>query len=382
MTEGLAAIILAAGLSSRMGTCKALLPLGAGTILDQVIGLFQGCAIPEIIVVTGYHAGDVAPVAAGAGARVIHNPDCAQGMFSSIRAGVQALSTQCQGFFLLPVDIPLIRRGSVILLARAFQELSARLLYPVYYGHRGHPPLISTALRQAIIQGDGRYGLRGILAEVEQQAPGQVRDITVADANILFDMDTREDYQKGRVRFADRDVPTMAECELLLRAIFSLPDKGLAHGEQVAAMAVAICDLLATTRTSAPDRELCRVCGWLHDLAKGYPNHEEEGGRRLSELGFNRAAAIVAAHRETGYVADTLVTEKEIVFLADKMVRGGERVGIEERFRQKLDQYGHDPMACAAIRRRLFQARAVWTAIERESGGSLADLLDPDGTGT
>ena len=375
MTEGLAAIILAAGFSSRMGECKALLPLGAGTVLEQVIDLFQSCAIPEIIVVTGHQAEAVTPVVEKAGAIAVHNPDFAQGMFSSIVAGVQALSPERRGFFLLPVDIALIRKGVITLLAGAFRELSPHLLYPVYHGRRGHPPLISTALRQTILQGDDGNGLRDILTAVEKYAPGLVREISVADANILFDMDTLEEYREGLLRFAGRGAPTMAECELLVRDIFSMPDKGLAHAEQVAEVAAAICDLLAAARTPPPDRELCRVCGWLHDLAKGSPNHEEEGGRRLSELGFDRAAAIVAAHRETGYIPGTPVTEKELVFLADKMVCGSTRVEIEERFQRKLNIYADDPAARAAIRRRLHQARTVLTAIEEEIGGSLSRLL-------
>jgi molybdenum cofactor cytidylyltransferase len=375
VVDGLAAIILAAGYSSRMGECKALLPLGASTVLEQVIDLFHSCAIPEIIVVTGHQAEAVTAVAEKAGAMVVHNPDFAQGMFSSIVAGVRALSPERRAFFLLPVDIPLIRKGVITMLARAFQTTSPLLTYPVYDGHRGHPPLISAALVPSILHGDGSNGLRDILAEVEADEPGRVRDIAVADTNILFDMDTPEDYREGCLRFARKDVPTMAECTMLLHEIFALPDKGLAHGEQVAEVAVAICDLIAAKRTPPPDRELCRVCGWLHDLAKGRPNHEEEGGRLLAELGFDRAAAIVAAHRESEYAPGIPVSEKEIVFLADKMVSGRTRVSIEERFQQKLNIYRDDPAACAAIQRRLLQAQTVLTAIEKEIGGSLSRLL-------
>lgn len=376
MAEKLAAIILAAGFSSRMGSCKAMLPLGTSTVLEQVVELFHGCGISEVIVVTGHEAGLTAPVARKAGALAVYNPDFGLGMFSSICAGVQALSPECNGFFLLPVDIPLIRKGTITLLARAFEASAARLLYPVYGGERGHPPLISTALCRAIVQGDGSHGLRGILAAVEAENPGQVRDILVPDANILFDMDTPEAYEQGLVRQAGREVPSMGECEVLIRHLYPMPDRGLAHAEKVAELAVAICDLIATTRrTPPPDRELCRVCGWLHDMAKGSPGHEQEGGRRLSELGFDRAAEIVAAHRESAYTPGTLVSEKEIVFLADKMVYGSSWVRVDERFQQKLDLYAKDPAACAAIQRRLNGAREVLKAIEEETGSSLFDLL-------
>jgi molybdenum cofactor cytidylyltransferase len=375
VAEKLAAIILAAGFSSRMGSCKALLPLGTSTVLEQEVELFQGCAISEIIVVTGHEAGRTAPAARRAGALAVHNPDFGLGMFSSIGAGARALSPDCKGFFLLPVDIPLIRKGTITLLARAFAESGAHLIHPVYGGDRGHPPLISTALCETIGQAEGSQGLRGILAAVEAESPGLVRDIPVPDANILFDMDTPKAYEEGRARHAVRGYPSMGECEVLIRDIYPMPGRGLAHGEKVAELAVAISDLITAVRTPPPDRELCRVCGWLHDMAKGAPGHEQEGGRRLMELGFDRAAGIVAAHRESSHTPGTLVSEKEIVFLADKMVSGSSLVRIEERFQQKLDLYADNPAACAAIRRRLIGAQAVLQAIEGEIGGSLFELL-------
>jgi CTP:molybdopterin cytidylyltransferase MocA len=375
VAEKLAAIILAAGFSSRMGTCKAMLPLGENTVLEQAVELFHDCGVSEVIVVTGHEAGVTAPAARKTGALAVFNPDFGLGMFSSICTGLRAISPECKGFFLLPVDIPLIRKGTVRLLVRAFEASASRLIYPVYGGDRGHPPLISTSLCQTIVQGDGSHGLRGILAAVETESPAQVRDILVPDANILFDMDTPEAYQDGLARNAVRDFPRMGECEVLIRQIYPMPDRGLAHAEKVAELAVAICDLIALTRTPPPDRELCRVCGWLHDMAKGSPGHEQEGGRRLFELGFDRAAEIVAAHRESTYLPGALVCEKEIVFLADKMVSGSSLVRVEERFQQKLDLYANDPEACAAIQRRLLGARTVLRAIEEETGSSLFDLL-------
>ncbi len=147
MAAQLSAIILAAGLSSRMGELKALLPLGNGgnvgerTVLEQCLTLFRQCGVEDLAVVTGHRADEVGTVAALAGARLVHNPDFASGMYSSIRAGVGALPDQCSGFFLLPVDLSLVRCGTIRLLTRSFAQAPARIVYPVFDGRRGHPPL-------------------------------------------------------------------------------------------------------------------------------------------------------------------------------------------------------------------------------------------------
>jgi len=100
----------------------------------------------------------------------------------------------------------------------------------------------------------------------------------VADANILFDMDTPEDYAAGLHRFGRIGYPTMAECEVILHQLYPMPEKGLAHGRLVAAVAVALCEAIRHHSGRALDSELCRASGLLHDLAKGNPNHEQEGG--------------------------------------------------------------------------------------------------------
>ena len=81
------AIIIAGGYSSRMGELKALLPMGGTTVLNQSINLFRSCGVNDIMVVTGHRAEEVRAVAEKAGVRTTHNPDFAQGMYSSIRAG-------------------------------------------------------------------------------------------------------------------------------------------------------------------------------------------------------------------------------------------------------------------------------------------------------
>lgn len=380
MAPGLSTLILAAGFSSRMGELKALLPLGGRTVLEQCLSLFQDCGLEDLIVVTGHRAGEVGAIAERAGARVAHNPDFAAGMYSSIQAGVRRIDGQCSAFFLLPVDIPLVRPGTVRLLARSFAEEAARISYPVFDNRRGHPPLLHAGLTPAILnQKEPEGGLRTLLARIETEHPEQVREVRVADANIHNDLDTPEDFLAGCLRFDRRDIPTPAECEVICRHLYRMPEKGLAHGRAVAEVAMALGEAVNRHGGRGLDLELCRVCGWLHDIAKGHPRHEEEGARRLRELGFAQAAAIVAAHRDLDWTTGMAINEREIVHLADKLVRGSRIVTIEQRFEEKLALYQDDPEAVRAIRSRYDQALSLAAAVEAAMGQPLAVIAEMAG---
>lgn len=377
MPPRLSGLILAAGFSSRMGELKAVLPLGGCTVLEHCVALFHDCGIEDVVVVTGHRAEVVGAVAEAAGARVACNPGYADGMYGSIRTGVGRLDAHCAGFFLLPVDIPLLRRGTVHLLARSFAEAPARICYPVFAGRRGHPPLIHGDCIPAILAGrPPEGGLRTLLARIEAEQPAQVREVQVADANIHVDFDTPEDFLAGSRRFDRRGWPTMAECEAILAHIHPMPAKGLAHGRVVAEVAVALAEAINRHSGRGLDLEQCRVCGWLHDLAKGHPRHEAEGARWLATLGFDRAAAIVAAHKDLDWTPERGIGERELVHLADKLVRGSRLVRIEDRFEKKLALYGDDPEAVRTIHSRYQLALHLAAAVEVAMGQPLAMLTE------
>jgi len=341
-------------------------------------------------VVTGHQADELGAVAETAGARVVFNPNYASGgMYGSIRTGVRSLTACCPGFFLLPVDMPLLRRGTMHLLARSFAETPALLSYPVFADRRGHPPLIHGDCIAAILaERAPEGGLRALLARIEAEQPAEAREIQVADANIHVDLDTPEDFLAARRRFERRAWPTMAECEAILTFIHPISAKGLAHGQAVAEVAMAMAEAINRHSDREIDLELCRVAGWLHDLAKGHASHEAEGGRWLEALGFDRAAAIVAAHKDMDWTLEVGISERETVHLADKLVRGNQRVCIEERFEEKLTFYRDDPKAVRVIRRRYQLAMRLAAAVEEAMGRPLMTVLTgvvnekkPHGTG-
>ncbi len=198
MKDRISAIILAAGLSSRMGRLKPLLPLGHTTILERVIALFQDIGIEDVRIVTGHRHEAVRDAAEKCNTGWVHNPDYREDMFSSVVTGIEALEAGTDATFILPVDIPLVRPSTVRSLLGAYNRRDGRVVYPVYEGKRGHPPLIPHGVLERITSWRGDGGLRAALSHA---APGAIH-VDVADEYILFDVDTPGDYER-LVRRAD-----------------------------------------------------------------------------------------------------------------------------------------------------------------------------------
>jgi hypothetical protein len=189
-------------------------------------------------------------------------------------------------------------------------------------------------------------------------------------------MDTPDDYFAGCLRFGRRGVPTMAEAEVIIDHIHSMPEKGLAHGRMVGEVAAILCETVIRHSGRELNPQTCRVCGLLHDMAKGHPHHEETGAAWLRALGFDQAAEIVAAHKDMQWSAEMGVGERELVHLADKLVRGSRMIGVNERFEEKLALYHHDPEAVQAILGRYRLAQNLAAAVEAEVGQPLELIME------
>lgn len=189
MSARYAAIVLAGGLSTRMKQFKPLLPLGEGTITDRVIDLFLNEGV-DVFLVAGYRHGDIVAGTKQRDIAIVYNPDYEKGMFSSIQAGVRHLPPGYRAFFILPVDIPLVKPTTIRRLIEASKENPGKIIYPVYQGKRGHPPLIPATLAGDILGWGKGGGLKAVLKSKEKLA----REVPVRDSFILFDIDTPEDY--------------------------------------------------------------------------------------------------------------------------------------------------------------------------------------------
>lgn len=367
------AVILAGGLSSRMGArFKPLLPLGDDSALATVARTFRRAGVYDILVATGHRGAEVADEAARIGIRAVHNPDYETGMFSTVRSALAALPADCRAVCLTPVDVPLFRPTTVVrLLTRLAQDDAPPVVYPSFSGERGHPPCFRAALVPDVLRHVGNGGLRQALA------PFAFEELPVADANTLADMDTPDDYAALRALAPRRAIPTPAEAEALL-ALEKVSPQGLAHARGVAAVAEALARALNAAGADL-DIGLVKSAALLHDVAKGRPHHEAAGGELLAAHGFDAAAPIVAGHRDCLLADDAPLTEREIVYLADKFVFGRWLVPVPVRFDQKLELFADDPEACAAIRRRRANAQNVLARVEAAMGAKAEAVIDASG---
>jgi CTP:molybdopterin cytidylyltransferase MocA len=366
-----AALVLSAGFSERMGDFKPLMRLGEMTVLERAIGLFQAAGVYRIHVVVGHRAAEVIPLIERGGARSVVNARYAEDMFSSVAAGASSLDEETEAFFVLPVDIPLVRPASIRALLQAFPTGTNAICHPTFGGRRGHPPLIGRDHIDSLLTWRGNGGLAALLSRLE----GHAVDVAVVDEFIHRDMDRPEDYRLLVDRLEDRKVFSPAECDALLTDRLHVTPAVAAHCRAVADMAVRIGEALNHAGVSL-NLGLIRAAALVHDLARGEPDHARCGAKLLRDLDMPQMAAIVATHMDMTLDEEEPISEADVVFLADKLVREDRFVGLTERFRRRLDDDRTDPQARESALRKFATARIMAERIETVIGRSLESLLD------
>lgn len=187
--EKLAGVILAAGLSSRMGAFKPLLEIDGVSMVRRVVQLMQRAGAHPVVVVTGHRRRELEEHLQGAGVELVHNPDYASTQqFDSLRLAVARLEGRCGRLLVSPADIPLVQPETVETLLRTPGEF----VRPVYHGRGGHPVLLNGNLIPQLLCYTGPDGLRGAI----RQSGCAVQNVTVEDAGVLMDNDTPEDFNK------------------------------------------------------------------------------------------------------------------------------------------------------------------------------------------
>lgn len=199
-------VILAAGYSSRMGSFKPLLELEGEPAISRLGRTFAGAGLP-VCVVTGYNAAALRPLIAEKGWAEAHNPEFAEGMFTSIREGVRhAHRLGADGILLTPADCPLVKEASVIRLLDTVRQYPDRFSVTVFGGKKGHPLYIPAKAFEEILSHDGTNGLKGITRRYD----GELIRVETLDEGVLLDMDTPGNYEHMKSFLAGR-VPALAE---------------------------------------------------------------------------------------------------------------------------------------------------------------------------
>ncbi len=357
------AIILAAGYSERMQRFKPLLDLGGQTVIKRVIASFIDAGITDIRVVAGYNKGELIQALSGVDARVIINERFADGMFTSVQAGVGSLDASTEAFFLMPADVPLVRPATIRYLVKLRDFQRNKILIPVFNSRRGHPPLVASSFAGAIIDYSGENGLSGVF----NLHNSDIVTLPVPDSNILLDMDTPEEYELLCKKSRKMDIPTAAECEVIMTDIQRAQDDVFAHCKAVSLVAGTIVDEV-NRHGGDIDRELVTAAALLHDLARGMPDHATESARIIRGMGFPKVAELVETHMDIASGCGGEITPAEILYLADKLVSGDRVVTLQDRFGQARDKFGDNPEAVGKIRARYEHAINILQRIEARTG--------------
>lgn len=190
----LAAVVLAAGTSARLGRPKQLLPLDGRPILQHVVDTAAAAAIGEIVVVLGHAARDVRrALTLPDGGRVVVNPDYERGQSTSLRAGLAALGPHVDAVAILLGDQPRLPPDVVRAVVDAHARGDAAVVRPSYRGVPGHPVVAARAAWPALTAAPGDAGARTVM----DAARVDVRVLDV-DIDAPADVDTWDAYVRLR----------------------------------------------------------------------------------------------------------------------------------------------------------------------------------------
>jgi hypothetical protein len=275
-----------------------------------------------------------------------------------------------EAFLVMPVDIPLVRVPTLQAMKNAHVNYPGQIIYPFFQGHRGHPPLIPISLKETIMMYKGQGGLRRCLKAWDSDS----LDMVVADEGVLLDMDTPDDYAAVLERFEYIDIPTKAEALALLT--INQPDNPSmrAHARLVSSVATTIGKALNKAGSDV-NISLIEAAGILHDIAKGQPGHARNGAELIAAEGFPAVADAAGQHMDLVFDPLNGIHEAEVVYLADKMVRGSDIVPLEKRMQWKQKQFSTDPEALKMMTFRMEQAVRIREAIEKLMGEPLGVLF-------
>ena len=186
-----AAILLAAGRSRRMGAFKPLLPFGNKTVIEHCVATLRTAGIESIVVVVGHRAEEVRRQLKTSEVTFALNPDPESEMAASIACGIRELAQGAKATLIALVDHPAVPQEVITALIEQWQS-GSRLVVPEFEGRGGHPALIDLRFREELLRLDPERGLRAFFDEHRPE----VQRLPVSSPFVARDMDTWEDYRR------------------------------------------------------------------------------------------------------------------------------------------------------------------------------------------
>ena len=183
------ALIVAAGMSTRMGEFKPMLSIGSISVAQRVIATLSQAGVSKIIMVTGYNATILERHLSGNGIIFLRNEQYeTTQMFDSVKIGLSYLQDKCDKVLFTPVDVPLFTAKTV----KTILDSGAPLAVPMCEGKQGHPILIANTLIPEILNDCGEMGLKGAM----DRCSVPLQRIDVEDFGTIHDADTPEDFSE------------------------------------------------------------------------------------------------------------------------------------------------------------------------------------------
>ena len=183
-------MVLAAGLSSRMGVNKLLLPLKGRPLVRHAVDAAAASRCDPVIVVTGDNCGQIEAASCAQKVRFVRNRDFTGGLSESLKCGLRALPPDCEGVAVLLGDMPFVTSQLIDALITAFDPTDGRAIcVPVHRGQRGNPVLWARQFFPEMVALEGDTGARPLMARHE----AVLYELEVADDGPLTDIDTPED---------------------------------------------------------------------------------------------------------------------------------------------------------------------------------------------
>jgi len=193
----IAAVVLAAGRSSRMAPCNKLLELveGKPVIVYAVSAALESGAEP-VIVVTGFEAERIVEALRGLKVAVAHNSENERGLSASLRTGLKALPPNTDGALIILGDMPEIQSGDLKALSGAFTD-NQTICVPVRHGRRGNPVLWGAHYFPEMVGLTGAVGAKLLMAKFSEH----VIEVPVESDGIFADVDTPSDLARLKAKF-------------------------------------------------------------------------------------------------------------------------------------------------------------------------------------
>ena len=190
----LAAAILAAGESRRMGAPKALQVIRGKSFVERLLIATKNPRIGLRRIVLGAQAEEIRGQLISGDAEIVVNADWPKGQLSSIHAAIRSLPEgHTEGLLLCPVDHPLVSPHVVAHLINAFDAGGKKIIVPVFQGRRGHPVIFHASLYEELLAASPDVGAR----QVVRAHPDDIAEVATEEQGVVLNLDDPEAMRKA-----------------------------------------------------------------------------------------------------------------------------------------------------------------------------------------